>query len=130
MDKKIKYIHLVFENCDCLKLTPKMFRSLSVNGITESYWINCFQYENGELCYFLHCKDFYITINEKGLKAPFMKGETARDRLLMDNDITHVHIYFKDGSSKDITVPWRGAHYTNLKQKNEITFDCISITIK
>jgi len=116
----IKYIDIVFENCEHCRLPPHMLNGLMVQDITKSYWINCFQYKKGEINTFLSCKQFFITINPSGLKIKTeMGGETEtslKKRLLSCNDITNVQICFEDGTSEYISVPWEGEHYTNELQ--------------
>jgi hypothetical protein len=97
-----------------------MFGGLMVQDITKSYCINCFQYEKGEINTFLDCKRFFITINPSGLKIKTeMGGKTGtylKKRLLSYNDITHIQIYFEDGTNEYIGVPWKGEYYSNELQ--------------
>ncbi len=129
----VKYIDIVFENCETCRLFPHMFCGLMVQYITKSYWINCFQYEKGEIDTFLDCKRFFITIKPAGLKIKTeMAGETEtslKKRLLSHNDITHVQIYFEDGTNEYIGVPWKGEHYTNELQTVKIVGNSLAIEI-
>lgn len=129
----IKYIDIVFENCEHCKLLPHMFRGLRIQDITKSYWINCFQYEKGEINAFWDCKRFAITINPAGLKTKtWMGGETEtslKERLLSHRDITHVSIYFKDERDEYIGVPWEGEHYTNELQTVKTSGKSLEIEI-
>lgn len=111
--KKIKYIDLVFENCESARLEPDMFYALSIRGIQRNYNVNCAQYKNGEYWESTTCEAFYITINEKGLKEAkfnspqFDKNETLKSRLDKWKDITHVHVYFENKDDEYISVPWK-----------------------
>ena len=133
LGKKIKYIDIVFENCEEVRLYPEMIRLLEIEGITKSYWINCFQYENGETYTFIRCNSFSIGINSKGLEVnteePF--STNLRERLTKHHDITHIDIVFEDGTSEYISVPWgKEEQYTNTKQRTDIEDDYIFITIE
>lgn len=130
--KKVKKIVIVFENCDGVTLTPKMFDQLCIDEITTEYLINCFQYKDGEVSKYIKCKYFSIDINENGLKSKlgFDSNETLRNRLLAHKDITHIHIYFNNGDDEYITVPWKGEDWTNKLQKHKEIDHELSITIK
>jgi hypothetical protein len=47
--KKIKYIDLVYENCEVHRLTPKMFGICIIEKVTKDYLVNCYQYKDGEI---------------------------------------------------------------------------------
>jgi hypothetical protein len=116
--KKIKFIDLVFENCEAARLTPDMFRGLGVSGITRSMNVNCAQYNDGEMWESLSCKSFSIIINKKGLleakmEPDFKDPKWDRDlkERLEHHDITNVDIVFsmKGKWPKEheyISVPW------------------------
>ena len=130
MRQKIKYIDLVYENCDSHRLKPDMFHSLIVDGITNEYWINCFQYEGGEVCEYIKCKSFQIDINKKGMDSIcYASKETLEKRLKSWSDITHIDIIFADKTNKYITVPWGGEADINAKQKIKFKKDKIEIRI-
>jgi hypothetical protein len=116
--KKIKFIDLVFENCEAARLTPDMFRGLYISEITRDLNVNCAQYENGEVWEYLRCKKFSIVINKKGLLEANMHPDFKDpkwDRNLKDRlkhkDITHVDVIFsmKGKWPKEheyVSVPW------------------------
>lgn len=125
--KKIKEIVLLYENCDGHTLTPDMFERLMIDGITRSYWINSFQYKNGEVNEFINCANFEITIIKDTAKS-FMGERSIKQRLTNYKDITHIDLLFEDGTNEYITVPWEGEYEENLKQK--VTFREKEIDIK
>lgn len=131
-DKKLKEIDLVYENCDVHTLTPGMFGRLIVSGIKRSYWINCYQYKDGETKKDFDCESFGIFINKKAfkLKHPHNFGETLHTRLKKWKDITHIHLHFEDGSDEYITVPWEGEHAENELQQVMFRKDEIEIIIE
>ena len=128
-DKKIKYVDIVFENCEAARLKPSEFGCLIIDGIYKKYCINCFQYEKGEVCEFIKCKEFYIVINVKGMMVKTLEGELLKDRIKSSNDITHIDLVFTDKTNEYITVPWGKKEYENEKQKVKITKDGIEIII-
>ncbi len=116
--KKIKFVDLVFENCEAARLTSDMFRGLGVYGITRSMNVNCAQYNNGEMWESLSCESFSIIINKKGLLEAKMhpdfkdpKWDRDLKKRLEHRDITHVDVIFsmKGKWPKEheyISVPW------------------------
>ena len=131
--KTIKSVDLTFENCEFCNLKPDMFTGLVVENIVKSHWINCFQYEKGEVDEFLNCSLFRISINKKGCEAKVSElfdPKSLRERIKSWKDITHVHLHFNDGTDEYIGVPWGGEEYTNTKQKVKFKKDSIEITIK
>jgi hypothetical protein len=113
--KKIKFIDLVFENCEAARLTPNMFRGFSVRGVTRSIAVNCAQYNNGEIWESLSCESFSIVINKKGLfeaklHPDFKDPKNLKERL-KHRDITHVDVIFSmkgkwPREHEYISVPW------------------------
>jgi hypothetical protein len=136
--KKVKFVDLVFENCEVARLTPKMFRGLGVYQVSKSYDVNCAQYEAGEMSEYFHCERFTIIINKKGLdEAELMPDFSAlkdspqnlRERLKRWKDITHVDLVFSEKRTKKnliikrdsiyISVPWpEEEQFTNHYQKH------------
>lgn len=127
-DEKIKRIDIVFENCEVVELKPNMFTGFICDEVIKSYWINCFQYIDGEVNTFLKCRHFAITINKKGLKAITNCGAVLKGRL-DHKDITHIDIIFKR-RTEYISVPWEGTDYTNDLQKHSIDRYGLTIEIK
>jgi hypothetical protein len=122
--KKVKFVDLVFENCEFARLKPNMFSGLAISGIQKNYIINCCQYKKGECLEDISCESFRIMINNEGLKnAEFTdaldKNETLRDRLNKFKDITHINLVFSDNKKEYIQVPWKGDYDSNELQVHE-----------
>ncbi len=121
---KIKYVDLVFENCEVARLKPSMFNGLMVRGITEGFMINCFQYKEGEIYRGIECNHFEMRINRSGLDLKYSEDSTdiLCRRLIRYRDITHVDLFFEDDTNKYITVPWglEGEEFTNTRQFNHL----------
>ncbi|MFH2044404.1 MAG: hypothetical protein ABIK92_04585 [Pseudomonadota bacterium] len=131
-DRKIKYIDIVYENCEIHRLKPDMFSGLIIRNITKEYCINCFQYEKGEVNQFINCTYFSIFINKKGMahRERGLQRDTLRKRIKDFKDITHVDLFFTNGTNEYISVPWGGDNYENEKQKVEFGENEISIIIE
>lgn len=121
MERKLKHLDIVFENCESVRLKPDMFTRLIVEGVKPAYSINCFQYSKGEVHDSTHCENFSIIINKKGLQQKTEMGtdikiDSLEKRLRRFNDITHIHLYFSDKTDQYIAVPWGGEYMENEKQ--------------
>jgi len=126
--EKIQSIDLVFENCEVAKLLPNMFDSLVIEGITENYLINCYQYKNGEVRKNLRCKEFMISINKKGLAQKMDNEYTLNERLDRYKDLTHIDLIFLK-RNEYITLPWQGENSENEKQIHRKFKDGLSIVL-
>ena len=113
---------IVFENCEMCTLQPNMFKNLSIQGITETKNINCFQYEDGEVLDFKECKYFHIEIKKEALENDIDEfGRTLKERL-RQLDIASIALEYDNGYSEEIYVEWADASdYRNDYQINNIT---------
>ena len=118
----IEVLAIVFENCEMRTLQPNMFKNLSIQGITETKNINCFQYEDGEVLDFKECKYFHIEIKKEALENDIDEfGETLKERL-KHLDITNVCIDYDNDYSEEIYVDWSDvSDYKNDYQINKLT---------
>ena len=132
-ENKIKFVELVFENCEVAKLEPDMFKYFYMSDINNTFNINCFQYEKGEWSKHLSCGYFHIVILPKGLKQILSMEEiTLEERLERHSDITCVDVTYEDDTEESYYVPWpEEEDYTNTYQKLESAYekDSLAITI-
>ena len=129
---QIEVLAIVFENCEICTLQPNMFKNLSIQGITETKNINCFQYEDGEVLDFKECKYFHIEIKKEALENDIDEfGRTLKERL-RQLDIASVCAEYDNGYSEEIYVEWADtSDYRNDYQINKITEEGnMEITIK
>jgi len=126
--KKIKKIVIGFENCEVVELSPKMFLGLEITGIKKEYLVNCYQYENGEVCEYLHCEFFRITINKLGLETKLDHSDKLRDRLKL-NDIVFVELVFSNKKTENIYVLWGDEDFSNTRERHRIVKEDLRITI-
>ena len=119
-DRKIQRLDLVFENCDVYSLNAEMIVICIIDKIYNNIGINCFQYENGEVFDSIHCEEFCIVINQKGLQVKGRLDEDILEKRLEFKDITHIDIIYNDGTNEYITMPWDDikSEYTNALQHN------------
>ncbi len=131
-ENNIKYIELVFENCECIRLYPDMFKDLVINRIMKNKKINCFQYENGECWDNLSCSYFAITILQKGCNQKMnWINQLLKERLQSSNDIVSICLTYNNGEEEYIYVPWdENNDYINEYQKTQFESDSINIEIK
>jgi len=117
-EKKIRYVELVFENCEVAKLTPDMFKYCRLYGITDIIDINCYQYEKGEYEKHKTCDMLTIEILPSGLNQILSMEEiTLKERLIRHSDITSIYITYEDGREISYYVPWPDEEeYTNTYQ--------------
>lgn len=127
--KKVKEITLVFENCESVDLKSDMFTALTIEGVTTGFCVNCFQYSKGEVCEFLRCNSFGITLKENSnLKTN--TGSELWPRVKRFMDITHISLKFSDGTEEYISVPWEGDNESNKLQKVKTTGKYLQIDIR
>ena len=131
-ENNIKYIDLVFENCESIRLYPDMFKYLVINDIAKNKKINCFQYENGECWDNSSCSYFAITILPEGYnKKMDWVNQLLKERLKNNNDVTSICLTYNNGKEEDIYVPWNENNdYINEYQKTQFESDSINIEIK
>lgn len=120
-DKQVKYIDIVFENCDVYRVTPDMIVMFSVDHLYSSLGVNCFQYTQGEVYNSLHCKHALLVLNKKAFNVQGMFEDSALEERLKWKDITHFDVIYTDKTNDYITVPWQnynGNEYINALQNN------------
>ena len=134
-ENNVKYIDLVFENCEVARLYPDMFKYLVINDIVKNKKINCFQYKNGECCDSSSCSYFAITLLPKGYnKKMDWINQSLKERLESCNDITSVYLTYNNGEEEGFLVPWKeGNDYINeyqIMHEDEFIDNAIQIEIK
>lgn len=134
-ENNIKYIELVFENCEVVRLYPNMFKYLVIENIVKNKNINCFQYEKGECLDDLSCSYFEITIFPEGYNQEMeWTNQSLKERLENGNDITSVYLTYNNGKEERFFVPWKeGNEWINEYQtvnKDKFKNDTIQIEIK
>lgn len=131
-ENNIKYVDLVFENCEVARLYPNMFKDLVIENIAKNKKINCFQYENGEYWDNSSCSYFAITILPEGYNQKMdWVNQLLKERLKNNNDIACISLTYNNGKEEYIYVPWNENNdYINEYQKTQSECDSINIEIK
>ena len=120
MEKDIKKVEIVFENCEEVTIERRYIEKLNALDIEicEDYNVcNHFEIEIN--------KDILDNTDDKGLYNRYF--ENCEDKVsvgerLQQNDITQVHIYYEDDSKKWFCVNWKTG-IKNINQKSNITQD-------
>jgi len=117
-NNKIKFIELVFENCEVAILKPNMFKYFRLYGIKDIVDINCYQYNEGEYEQHKTCEEFSIEILPEGLEQVlYIEGITLKERLERHYDITSVEICYDNDQQISYYVPWpEEEDFTNTYQ--------------
>lgn len=104
----IKYIDLVLENCDVVRLDPEDVIRLSIDGITESIDYYGIYKGDSNVSRTHHCTYFGILIdnpkeiNQIGFAYP--DNTNAYEMITEYPDITAIDITYEDGSNEMIYV--------------------------
>lgn len=125
LQKKLEKLELIFENCDIYTLDPSMIEKLSIKGISDGIDINCYQYTHGETQETKTCSSLVLSINEKGsnssnsyLNTIFKERKQCLGDRIFENDITSIKLYFANGETCQIYIPWNGDNdFSNAYQK-------------
>jgi len=119
MNKKLKEICIVFENCDCVTITQEYVSRVYLDGIVSS--IYC---QSDDIFYEKYCKKAMLILDKKclNIKTNFQENyEDERNsfKYHLDNhhDITHVEIIRDDGEKDYIGISWdEESEYSNSSE--------------
>jgi hypothetical protein len=130
MNKKLKRLEIVYENCETCAIPVKNIRSLYVRDITTSLSLmgNVNIYEEKS------AKSFCVIFDKAEYKTHFGDYEQSNflDRTYAFNDITHIALVYEDDSEDYLGVEYKSrdesreneAFYCdNIYQKLEETCD-------
>lgn len=130
----IKYIDLVLENCDVVRLDPEDVIRLSIDGITESIDYYGIYKGDSNVSRTHHCTYFGILIdnpreiNQIGFAYP--DNTNAYEMITEYPDITAIDITYEDGSNEMIYVDFNEYNDNyNINQKNEYHNNMLKVTI-
>jgi hypothetical protein len=126
MDKKIKEIEFVLENCECIKLPAEYIDMVITSDIKKyihaqdtTFWYN--YYTDYMLIKLLQKSKDFMSIRQEGSKI------SAWERL-QHNDVTSVCFIFEDGTEDQIGVPWpKHSDWVNFNQNIKETDNLIII---
>ena len=128
VQRKLKQLDIVFENCEIFSIKPQDIVILSLQDLSKDIVINGFQYEDGEECLFDTCKECVLVLNQNGLKTlgGFDEEKITLEERLQYKDITHLDLIYENGENNYISVPWEDCgdnQYMNKYQNNLYTTD-------
>ena len=111
MKPEYKYVDLVFENCNFVRIKPKDILTFHVSGVSSYFWTNCVsQFNEGTTC-----KKLSITLKNKAVenKTHFQRNSSNGENqssfinhLNVYKDITHIFIKVNKKKEFYIGVPY------------------------
>lgn len=121
--KNIKYIEIIFENCDSGQISNEMLSSFIMEDISDNIRLVA----NAVLttrC----CRTGVIRIDFKKNYAIYTEWNELLIKRVQSPDITSYNIFYTDETMDKIYVPWKGDDYINTLQEITVSDDNI-ITI-
>lgn len=116
--KKLKNIHIGFENCEVIEIPVASIDHLSLSNIADSIqFINHQKY----YCERKIANSINISIYKNGIfnDVTDWSKENKIERLSKFNDIVCIDLNYEDGETKQYYVPWGEGEYNNEYQKSE-----------
>lgn len=99
MQKEIKSITLVFENCDEVTIPYKYIKQFYCEGIKGIIYKS-----KNRIVYGKECDYFILTISDTDIKTQY--GYPLFDRIFEYKDISYVYIKYDDNNEESIRLPW------------------------
>ena len=126
--REVTGMEIIFENCECSdRLTIGDMKESDVYMISiRDIQRSIMTYACNAVCEVLTPKEISITLNISA-NRPTQMGITTMDETLFQRiqvcpDITHINIYYDNGTEECISVPWTGdSDYENEVQTSHIT---------
>ncbi len=126
----IKYIDLVLENCDVVRLEPKDVKRFHVDGITEGidYYGTSHISRTRRCTYFGILIDNPKEIPQVGFSYP--DNTNAYEMIIAYSDITAIDIIYDDDTNEYTYVDFNEHNdFYNINQKNEYYNNMLEVTI-
>lgn len=126
----IKYIDLVLENCDVVRLEPKDVKRFHVDGITEGidYYGTSHISRTRRCTYFGILIDNPKEIPQVGFTYP--DNTDAYEMITAYSDITAIDIIYDDDTNEYTYVDFNEHNdFYNINQKNEYYNNMLEVTI-
>ena len=132
-----KYVDIVFENCNMVRIPARLVDILVIGDIRKDIFTNFCQ----QFIVIDYCKDFSITLKNEALeiKTHFQKSfkddsnSSFEHHLKVYKDITHVAVKPNKGKELYIHIPYdtndEGSNM-NLLQENKFEEDSFTISSK
>ena len=118
MEKRLRSIELVFENCEVISIPAEHIKSLYIGKThRQLFGAQMFGSENSPLPLYMRdgiiADDIRLILNPEGnVKYTTPWNETSRvfDRLTKWNDITGIDLCFSDDTSESFTALWEDSN--------------------
>ncbi|AAO47448.1 hypothetical protein QCF18_09985 [Staphylococcus aureus] len=130
----IKYIDLVLENCDVVRLEPKDVSRFHISGITEGIDYYGTYKGTSSISRTRHCTYFGILI-DKPMEIPqvgfaYPDNTNAYEMITAYSDITAIDIIYENDANEYIYVDFNEYNDNyNINQKNDYYNNMLEITI-
>ncbi|AVR55457.1 hypothetical protein HOT02_gp012 [Staphylococcus phage phiSA_BS2] len=130
----IKYIDLVLENCDVVRLEPEDVSRFHIDGITEGIDYYGTYKGDSRISRTRHCTYFGILI-DKPKEIPqvgfaYPDNANAYEMIIAHSDITAIDIIYEGGTNEYIYVDFNEYNDNyNINQKNEYYNNMLEVTI-
>lgn len=128
----IRYVDLVLENCDVIRVEPKDIDYFYIGGITETYTSQHASEGNLYTDKTKHCSHLGLLINNpKELTFDSLDGEiTVYERVENCHDIVAIDIIYENKTHECIYVDWNDYNDNyNLNQKTDYYYNILEVTI-
>ena len=133
---EFKYIVLVFENCNTVKIPSRLVNQLVINDVRKEIFTTFCQ----QLITIDYCMEFSVTLKNEALNIPTAFQASGCDlsssfehHIKVYKDITHVSIKPNKGKEIYISTPYDTKDERsdiNLLQINEFREDMVTISSK
>ena len=119
--REIKFIELVLENCEVIKILPRYIGAFNINNIHRSIS----RATTNAILETASCDLLYLQISSKFTDSTSMwleKGISPIDRLTKCRDLVGVVVNYVDGTDEMVYVPWDDdpSEYTNSYETSRV----------
>ena len=131
-DVEFKYVDIVFENCDAVRIPSRLVDGLDILDIRKDIFTNYSQ----QFVTIDYCKEFSITLRNEALKIQLRHDDDIdgfENHIKVFKDITHIAIKPNKGKELYIGVPYKTKSRLsdrNLLQKNKFETDTFTVSSK
>lgn len=125
--RAINFIDITFENCEStgkLSTTSVDMFDCEVSGVfIKGITRNICSIAANAVEEYSHAESVGLSLTPNGTNKKMDNGNyTIGERILLYDDITAIEVFYEDGTSEEICVPWEG-NYTNAYQTSKIMKD-------
>lgn len=128
----LEHVDIVFENCEVASVKKKDILHLFVTDIKESIFVDNYT-EKIDFCEKIKMaeKISLLLRPSANVKCDGLHNQRLFDRIAAFNDVTHLDVFYEDGSHDYIAVNWKdgATELENCLQRAEIVEGYLILTI-